>query len=239
MRSDNTYKTVPVALDMRVYFVVDIMNGLIVRAFRGVREGYRPISEFSRVVKSDDPMDVVEVVKPRFLYIADLDRIMGKGNNTRTIERLAERVEHLIADCGFRSPEELEGLRFTPVLGTETFDIERLEDVRIPAFVSLDLKEGKPINRDVELEELVELLNSFDLLGVIVLTLDRVGSCSLDFETVGMVVNLSENPVFAGGGVGSLEDLVKLKEMGCEGALIATAIHNGSIGLDVVRRGEV
>ena len=225
---------------MQIYFVIDILNGEVVRAFRGERKNYYPISRFSKVVGVDDPIGVVEVVKPKFLYVADLDRITGRGNNTRTIEILASKVKHLIADCGFKSPEELNGLRFTPVLGTETFDMAQLEEVRIPVFVSLDIKEGRLLsNSNLKFESLIEYLNTFSLLGLIVLTLDRVGSCSLDLKTIEKAVDLSENPVFAGGGVGSIEDLRRLKEIGCRGVLIATAVHNGSIGLEVVRKGYI
>ncbi len=225
---------------MRIYFVIDIMNGKVVRAFGGVRRNYYPISRFSRIVDVDDPIGVVEAVKPKFLYVADLDKIMGKGNNIGTVEILADKVEHLIADCGFKNPEELNGLKFTPVLGTETFDMSKLEEVRIPVFVSLDIKEGRLLsNSNLEIESMIEYLNTFSLLGLIVLTLDRIGSCSLDLETIEKAIDLSENPVFAGGGVGSIEDLHRLKEIGCEGALIATAVHNRSIALEVVRRGYV
>ncbi len=223
---------------MRVYFVIDIMNGIVVRAYRGERNRYRPISEFSDIVSFDDPIEVVEFIRPRYLYVADIDRIEGKGNNFKIIERLSND-RNVIADCGFRRPEELVSLNFTPVLGTETFDVRMLEEVGIPVFVSLDLIEGRPINFKLGLEEMIELLNSFDLLGVIVLTLDRVGSCSLDLETLNRVMGLSDNPILLGGGVGNYDDLIVLKEMGCDGVLVATAVHKRSIGLDVVRRGYV
>ena len=222
---------------MRVYFVIDLMEGRVVRAYRGERERYRSIAEFSRIVTTDDPLDVLSVVRPRRVYVADLDRILGRGDNGKVLREIASRWE-TVADCGFRRAEELEGLNFTPVLGTETFDLREIGNVK--AFVSLDVFEGKPLsNLGLNLREIVEYLNSFDLLGVIVLTLDRVGSGSLDLDTLGKVLDLSENPVLAGGGVGSYDDLLKLKDMGCDGALIATAVHLGKVGLDVVRKGLI
>ena len=226
---------------MRIYFVMDILDGKVVRALGGEREKYYSIGKFSKIVDEDDPIKVLEVVKPRLLYVADLNRIMGKGTNTRIIEMLASRVKHLIADCGFKKAEELEGLNFTPVLGTETFDVTQLENIDIPVFVSVDIKRGRLLDSSgkFKFKNLIEFLNSFDLLGIIVLTLDKVGTRSLDLNTIEKAVELSENPVFAGGGVGSVDDLIKLKEIGCRGALIATAVHIGSIGLDVVRRGYI
>ncbi len=223
---------------MRIYFVIDLMDGLVVRALRGERESYRPIEEFSEVVSSSDPVDVVKEVEPKYLYVADLDRILGKGDNLEVIRKLRDEVDHIIADCGFRSADDLKNVDFTPVLGTETFDLLELEKVEVPAFVSLDMKGERLISvRKFELKEALEFLNSFDLPGVIALSMDRVGTKSLDFETIEKVVSESENPVFVGGGISSTEDLVKLKDMGCEGALISTSIHTKSIDVEVVRRG--
>ena len=223
---------------MRMFFVIDLMGGLVVRAFKGERESYRPIGEFSKVVNSSNPIDVVKSIEPRYLYVADLDRILGRGDNLEVIETLGNEVDHLIADCGFRSADELGDVDFTPVLGTETFDLLELEKVEVPAFVSLDMKGGRLMSvRKFELKEALEFLNSFDLPGVIALSMDRVGTQSLDFETIERVVSASDNPVFVGGGISSVEDLMRLKEMGCEGALISTAIHTKSIDVEVVRRG--
>jgi phosphoribosylformimino-5-aminoimidazole carboxamide ribotide isomerase len=50
--------------------------------------------------------------------------------------------------------------------------------------------------------------------------------------------------IIAGGGVRRVADLVRLAESGCDGALVATALHDGSLsaadvtGLKAVRRGR-
>ncbi|MEM4702170.1 MAG: HisA/HisF family protein, partial [Archaeoglobaceae archaeon] len=124
---------------MKLFFVLDLKDKIAVLAERGERERYKPISEKSLVVKSSDPVDVVKTLKPRFLYVADLDRILGHGNNFQTIEALSNLVEELIADCGFRSVEELEKIRFKPVLGTETFDITKIDR---KCYVSLDFRDS-------------------------------------------------------------------------------------------------
>ena len=224
---------------MRIYFVIDILNGEVVRAVRGEREKYIPIHLFSEIVNGSDPFEVLDAVKPRYLYVADLDRIMGKGSNIKTIEKL--NADHIIADCGFKDVDDLENLNFTPVLGTETFDITKLESVD-DVFVSVDLKDRKLLDASNSFRdwiEALEFLNSFELLGVIILTLDRVGTGSLDIELLAKAVEISTNPIFAGGGVKDLEDLLKLKEIGCGGALISTAVHTKSVPIDIVRRGYI
>lgn len=222
---------------MKVYFVIDLMDGKVVRAFEGRRDNYYPIEYFSNLVDSSDPFDVLEVVRPRYLYVADLDRIMGIGNNFSLIDEIS-RGFHVIADCGFREADEVLNLNFIPVLGTETFDLYKLDEVKSDFFVSLDIRGGRVLS-NLDFSDTIEYLNSFNILGLIVLEIDRVGTCSLNFERIEKALKLSENPVYVGGGVGSLEDLMRLRDMGCEGALISTALHRGLIDLDVVRRGEI
>ncbi|MCX8172099.1 MAG: HisA/HisF family protein [Archaeoglobaceae archaeon] len=227
---------------MRLIFVMDIMNGIAVLAERGERQKYRKLSERSLIVKSSDPIEVLEVIRPRFLYVADLDRILGKGDNLDLLNSLSLRVEEMIADCGFRSPNEIKELNFVPVLGTETFDLTKLYEVERDCYVSIDFIERQIIDSSgkfMDLESLLEFLNSFSLRGVIVLNLKRIGSGNPDFELLSRVLTASENPVYMGGGIGRFEDLVKLKEIGCKGVLISSAIHRKTISVEFIRKGFV
>ena len=66
---------------------------------------------------------------------------------------------------------------------------------------------------------------------VIVLDLARVGTdAGLDFELIGRVREAAPDvTLLAGGGIGGLEDLIRLAECGCDGALVATALHDGRL----------
>ncbi len=222
---------------MLVFFVIDVMAGKVVRAYRGERDRYRSIAEFSSIVNTDDPIYVVKEIKPKRLYVADLDAIMGRRSGGYLMDELAREVDELLVDRGFRDPRELVGLCYIPVLGTETFDLRRLDEVECEAYVSLDFKEGELLG-SLTLESAMNVLNSYDF-PVIVLTIDNVGTSKLDLDIVERVLDLSQNPVLVGGGVGSMEDLLKLKEMECYGVLVSTAVHIGRIGLDIIRNGKV
>ncbi|WP_202319227.1 HisA/HisF family protein [Archaeoglobus neptunius] len=223
---------------MRVFFVVDIKNGSVVAGKSGERERYQPVSHVSSLVKSDEPVDVISEIKPRFLYAADLDRITGKGDNFDILHQIAPMVDELIADCGFRRSEELENLPFIPVVGTETFDITHLDR---KCYVSLDFK-GKFLDasgRFRSWQAAVEFLNSFDLPGIIVLPIHSVGTMKPDFSLLNIALEVSENPVMIGGGISGMDDLLRLKEMGCRGALVATAVHRGRIPVEIIRKGKI
>ena len=222
---------------MDIYFVIDIKGGKVVAGKSGERDRYEEIHKLSVLVDRSDVESVIDKVKPRNLYVADLDRIMGIGDNIQIIERL--NVERLIADCGFRSLEETKNAKFTPVLGTETFNVLELRDGDY--IVSVDFK-GKLLDRSGKfknLKEMLEYLNSFNLAGVLVLPIHSVGTMKYDFSLLEKALKLSDHRILTGGGFKSLDDLYKAKDLGVDGVLIATAVHKGLIDVEIVRKGKI
>ncbi|MCS7144625.1 MAG: HisA/HisF family protein [Archaeoglobaceae archaeon] len=227
---------------MKIVFVMDIMNGVVVLAERGERHRYRPVAEKSLIIKKSSPLEVLEEIKPRFLYVADLDKILGVGSNMAILNSISSKVEEMMADCGFRNLEELKDLSFIPVLGTETFDLTKIDKIGRECYVSLDFRDERFLDSSGRFEDFksaLEFLNSFSLKGIIVLNISRVGSGNPDFELISNVLSLSTNPVYLGGGVSGLEDLEKLKDLGCDGVLISSAIHKKAISLDLIRKGII
>ncbi len=229
---------------MKLYFVIDLLHKEVVRAVKGEREKYRPVHLSSRLLDTSSPQMVIEQVEPRYVYAADLDRIMGAGDNTDILNSISGKVEHLIADCGFKEPAELEleDMQFDGVVGSETFNLRQLEeDSANVRYVSLDIKDEflDASNSFPEWKDALGWLNSFDLEGVIILTLSRVGTLSLDQSIFGEAVEVSDNPLYAGGGVRRMEDIVELNDMGFEGVLIASAFHEGNISPEVIQEGKL
>ena len=106
--------------------------------------------------------------------------------------------------------------------------------------VSIDMKNRKIISRDPNLDlpplDILRRLNGLPVAGVILLELDRVGtSTGLDNVFLEKAVSVSDHPLVLGGGVKGPEDLRTLGNIGLSGALVATAVHNGSIPLEMVR----
>lgn len=224
---------------MEIYFVMDIKDGKAVGGKSGKREDYAEVDKFSRIVRTSDPVKIVEELKPKNAYIADLDRIEKRGNNSGVIYEVSKRVERLIADQGYESIEEARGLSWTPVLGTETFDVRRLEDGDY--IVSVDVKESLLDKSGFfsRVEGLIEFLNTFRLQAIIVLPIHSVGTLSYDFSLVEKAIELSDHRVITGGGISSYKDLERLKEMGVDGVLIATAFHRGLLDPELLKIGRV
>ncbi len=103
---------------------------------------------------------------------------------------------------------------------------------------SLDLREGEPIVASCGVAPggqahhvAVRAVNA-GVGALIVIDLARVGtSAGLDLELIARVRDAAPGlTLLAGGGVRGLEDLGRLAEAGCDGALVATALLDGRIG---------
>ena len=234
---------------MRCVYVLDILNGAVVHARRGERNSYRPITEFSRLVTTSEPLGVLGELRPREVYVADLNLITGKGDNLETIGEIS-RMAKTMADIGISKLTDLERLppAVTAVLGTETASFSLMEETVAElaqrgsrAVVSIDMKKGRLLASDPGLSgrepiDLLKSLNRLELEAVILLDLERVGaSTGLDTVFLESAADASVHPLILGGGIKGEEDLEALEDMGFAGALVATAVHNGRIPLSRIR----
>ena len=225
---------------MQCIFVFDILNGAVVHALRGERSRYKPIAEFSRVIESSDPLQILDELQPVQVYVADLNMIMGSGQNLEIIDKISSRARTM-ADTGAALPGDLDGLSpsVLPVLGTETASISLMEEVsgQRKMIASLDMANRRILSKNAAIAdhrplEVLEELNHLDLEGVIIMELNRIGtSAGLDREFLSEAKRISRHPLILGGGVKDEKDLEALEEIGFSGALVATAIHNGEIPL--------
>jgi phosphoribosylformimino-5-aminoimidazole carboxamide ribotide isomerase len=221
-------------------FVFDILNGAVVHALRGERSRYKPVAEFSQVIESSDPLLIMDELRPVQVYVADLDMIMGSGQNLEIIDKISSRARTM-ADTGASRSNDLDGLPSSvlPVLGTETASISLMEEVssKRRIIASLDMSNRRVLSRDVAMAdrsplEVLEELNHFDLEGVIIMELNRIGtSAGLDEEFLAEAKRISRHHLILGGGVKDEKDLEALEKIGFSGALVATAVHNGMIPL--------
>jgi phosphoribosylformimino-5-aminoimidazole carboxamide ribotide isomerase len=219
---------------MDVILAMDLKGGLVVHGPKGERESYRPLTW--GLSGSAVPREYLETLGPRFLYIADLDRIMGKGSHDADIRLCCRMVERCYVDRGIRSPSDcLPGV--INVVGTETAG----EDLSVyrGGFLSLDIKDGRviPGARD-PVKVLIEAQDHF-FDGCLVLNLASVGTGG-GLPPLPWLRALRESygkTLLFGGGVSGAKDLDMLRDSGFDGAVIATAVHKGKIPVRVLREG--
>jgi phosphoribosylformimino-5-aminoimidazole carboxamide ribotide isomerase len=223
---------------VRCIFVLDILNGAVVHAVRGERSHYEPVDRFSKVVSTSEPLAILQEILPREVYVADLNLIMGRGDNLATIKQISSQAKTM-ADTGISRADDLDRLPASvcTVLGTETATMQLIEEAsrKQGIIVSIDMKNRKILSRDPQLSgqtplQLLNSLNGLTLQGVILLELDRVGtSAGLDRQFLEEARAAADHPLILGGGVKGEDDLLALEEMSFSGALLATALHNGRI----------
>ena len=228
--------------------VIDLKLGTVVHARAGERRRYRPIR--SRLCRGSGPIEVIGALLgvPPFaaLYVADLDRIEGEGDNLPALTAIRRAYPELPlwVDSGLASASDYLAWQQRG-LGLAVIGSESLESVadwrRIGAeggaadapILSLDFRNN-------------EFLGPAALAAqpalwprqVIVMSLDRVGGGSGPdvIRLASILHRAGRRRVFAAGGVRNLSDASRLAEMGIAGALVASALHDGRLGpADIAR----
>lgn len=222
---------------MRIIPVLDVQDGLVMRARFGDRASYRPI--VTPVAASADPVDVATGLRRlhpfETLYVADLDGIAGGRRADAVIDRLASALPQveIWVDNGLSQTDDARAWASARdarlVLGSESRpEAEAIAALGDRAVLSLDWRgdsfQGNPsLERDA----------AHWPRDVIVMTLARVGSgAGPDLERLAAVQQRAgrDRRVFAAGGVRDAGDCEALAAMGIAGALVATALHDGRLG---------
>jgi phosphoribosylformimino-5-aminoimidazole carboxamide ribotide isomerase len=236
--------------NLRIIPVIDVLDGVAVHAVRGMRKEYKPLR--SVLSPSSDPIDIAKAFKRSGfgeVYVADLNSIIGEGNNLRVVKQVAmESGLRLMVDAGIANVEGAKNVlnhgASEVIIGTETLTnigfaeeaVQLLGTDRV--VVSLDLRNGQLLanfGADV-FPDAVAVLRELQKKGVkriIVLDLARVGSEEgVDLGFLHSVLWVAGLDVFVGGGVRNIDDLRVLSSMGIAGVLLATALHSGKIAVD-------
>ncbi len=239
---------------MRVIPVLDLLDSVVVRGVAGRRDEYRPVE--SSIAVSAAPIDVARAFRDHFglstLYVADLDAILHGELNQDALQDLADDGFELLVDAGARNAVDADivlaagatkviiGLETWPLLSSLELLTRRIGPEQL--IVSLDLKNGELVRtfNDLLNDDPMDVAAAVLEAGVrelIVLDVAAVGTgsgistlplcrCILDFAP--------RSQVITGGGVRTADDLKTLRENGLHGALVASALHDGSISADEI-----
>jgi phosphoribosylformimino-5-aminoimidazole carboxamide ribotide isomerase len=188
----------------------------------------------------------------RYLHLVDLDRALGTGHNREAVEaiRKALRIPFELAG-GIRS---LEALREALALGADRAVVGTVA-VKEPDLLKAMLAEAGPERLAVALDarglsvvvsgwqerasvSALDLLSQWAAMGVrtlIYTDVRRDGTLmGLDLEVVARVREAWPHTLIAGGGIAGLQDLLGLKALGVEGAILGKALYEGRIRLSEV-----
>jgi phosphoribosylformimino-5-aminoimidazole carboxamide ribotide isomerase len=234
-------------LPFRVLPVIDLLGGVAVHARGGDRAAYRPVR--SVLADSPDPVLLASRFRDRLgledVYVADLDAIAGRGANTTVIRRIADLGLTVWADTGLRTAADARGLKAAGVsvivAGTETLrgpsELSEIARTISPDSTALSLDfRGETLSLapcaswpDGGPGAIVDAGRLARVRKIVWLDLARVGRRT-GAEPPALMRDRPDVAVFVGGGVAGLPDLLRLRDAGAAGALVATALHDGRIG---------
>jgi phosphoribosylformimino-5-aminoimidazole carboxamide ribotide isomerase len=248
-------------VDMRIVPVIDLKDGVVVRGVAGQRARYRPV--VSVIAQRADPKTVaqalVETTGARELYVADLDAIAGSEPDWSAYGDIASAGATLLIDAGIRDPDQAQTVAeyagrqplLTGIIASLESSVGPRELAAVLAAVgsercvfSLDLKDGLPMTSasswgECSAEQIADLAVQIGFRRTIVLDVARVGVSGGPGTLPlcrGLRSRYPQLEIIAGGGIRDVSDLEHLAESGCDAALVASALHNGTLTASDVQR---
>jgi len=227
---------------MLVIPAVDLRDGACVQLVGGEYADER--------VRLDDPLAVArEWSRLGFhrLHVVDLDAATGRGSNASVVEEILRHggVDEVQVGGGVRDEDAVDRIlgygATAVVLGTRGVeDPDWLGELaaRYPGQIVLaaDVRERRVVTRGWQhtlprnVIDLVEELHGVPLAGLLVTAVHREGQMlGTDLPLMEDVVDASDVPVIASGGVGSMNDLRALADRGVWGAVVGMALYTGAI----------
>jgi phosphoribosylformimino-5-aminoimidazole carboxamide ribotide isomerase len=241
---------------MQLIPVLDLSHGVAVQAKGGDRARYAPVESVLAPGVTGDPLALIQaycdILGARECYVADLDAIQGGEVQRGLLGELALEgpAGGLLVDAGVGDADgALEVLRLGAnrvVVGLETLrTFDHLASIVAAAgpervVFSLDLRLGRPMmhpalpEADRARADAASLAARAVAAGVatlLVLDVGRVGTGrGVDLGLLAALRRqFPSQRLLAGGGVGGRADLERIREAGCDGVLVATALHTGRV----------
>jgi phosphoribosylformimino-5-aminoimidazole carboxamide ribotide isomerase len=181
------------------------------------------------------------------LHVVDLDAALGSGSNEAAIEAVVSAAGPVPVQVGggIRSTERASAVLAAGaariITGTRAVeDPAWLADIaaRWPrrVIVAADVRHGEVVVRGWtagsgrRIEELLQALDGLPLAGILVTDVTREGRMAgIDTALFARLVNATELPILASGGVARAEDLAGLAGTGAAGVVLGMALYTGAL----------
>ncbi len=220
---------------------VDLRDGACVQLVGGSYKEER--------VRLDNPAEVARSWQ-QFgfgrLHVVDLDAATGRGSNRSLVRTILDEADVPVqVGGGVRSGDVVEELLEAGatgvVVGTRALEeLEWLAGIagRHPGeiIVACDVRERRVTTRGwvhtlpLDILDAVQDLNALPLAGLLVTAVHREGQMrGTDLPLMEDVAESSNFPVYASGGVATMQDLRALEHRGLAGVVIGMALYTGAL----------
>ena len=230
---------------MIVIPAIDIKGGRCVRLTQGRMD--------EETVYSDDPSEVARrwaAADAEIIHLVDLDAaVIGKPVNIDVVKRISEAVSvPLQIGGGIRNEAiadeylAMDGIKRI-IIGTWAHEDPEAVSALAAKYpgrvaVGIDAKDGLVAIKgwvDVTTEPASELARKFEGMGIAAIIYTDISRDGMlagpDTDAMKEMATLVDIPVIASGGVGSIEDVVLLKDTGVAAVIIGKALYSGDVDL--------
>lgn len=229
---------------MILYPAIDILDGKCVRLTQG---------KFDQAqVYFDDPLDAAKKwadAGAQWLHVVDLNGAKeGKPVNIKPIERIMTSIDLPVQIGGGIRTQDVAEIFLTMGAGRIIIGSAAIEDPDLVEIlsvkyedrvgVSLDAKNGKVAIHgwlDVSDKNAVEIAQQFEGVGVHALVYTDISKDGMmigpNWEGLKDMIGAVGMHVIASGGISSLDDVKKAKELGAGGCILGRALYENKIDL--------
>lgn len=231
---------------MNIIPAIDILEGKVVRLVKGDLQ--------NKIVYSDNPIEIAEKLETQgadIIHVVDLDATLTTGwnnnnNNTEIILKIIDTIKIPVQVAGgIRSIDAIKKMFEKKaekiVIGTLAYKhpqvLQQLSKDKVEKIViSIDQNKGIVMIdgwRQPSGFKVIEAIKFFMAKGVkefLLTTVDRDGTLNgPDLDTLSYASNVNEAKIIASGGISSIEDIIRVKNIGCSAVILGKSIYDGKI----------
>jgi len=233
---------------MKVIPAIDLMNGQVVRLYKG--------DPNQKTIYSDDPISIAkkwESAGADMIHLVDLDATLGLGSNFELIRKIVSSVSTPIEIAGGLRSESLilEALDIVDrvVIGTFAFKEPKLLQNLLTKLgpkkivISVDHKDGVIVTHGWQSTtdiSLIDSMNEFLHAGFTEFLLTNVNRDGTlegpDLEFLKEACDLDKANVIASGGISNIDDIPKVKEKNAWGVILGKALYENKITIEETKK---
>ena len=233
---------------MKVIPSIDLMNGQVVRLYKGNPE--------HKTVYSNDPISIAkkwENAGADMIHLVDLDATLGLGSNFELIKKIVSCVSIPIEIAGGLRSESLilDALDIVNrvVIGTFAFKEPELLQKLLTKLgpekivISVDHKDGLIVTHGWQSTTdiyLIDSMNEFLHVGFTEFLLTNVNRDGTlqgpDLEFLKQACDLEKANVIASGGISNINDISKVKENNAWGVILGKALYENKITIEDAKK---
>ena len=229
---------------MKVIPAIDLMNGQVVRLYKGDPK--------HKTVYSNDPVEIAkrwESAGADMLHLVDLDATLGIGSNLDVVKKILDSVSIPVEVAGGLRDKSIaltvSEISERIVLGTLAFKdkallkslLDELGSEKI--VISVDHKDGEILIKGWQEStgiKLIDAIKEFLDMGFTEFLLTDVSRDGTlkgpDLESLEQACNLEKANVIASGGISKVEDVKDVKTKNPFGVILGKALYENEISIE-------